>query len=275
MKDILPLLPLSEWEQTRNTLQSYAQVLGAIQLKYAAPQRHWAHAALRPTARGFATDLIQFDHSVFDIYIDCFTGELYLTANKGSRWTLPLRDATQLGLYKRLQSILSSIGVRLDVDESQFNNERPAGYDEEYLQMYLHAMTRIAATMRRFKGTLRERTSPVQLFPHHFDLAMLWFSGNTVPGTDPQDEDNADEQMNFGFSTGDGAIPEPYIYITAYPKPEGFDSISLPADAYLHTEGFTAAILPYQALASTDEPEDKLLDFFQTVQSAGKALMFK
>ena len=43
---------------------------------------------------------------------------------------------------------------------------------------------------------------PVVLWPHHFGLAVLWFSGHPAPDQDPANAEYADEQMNFGFSTG-------------------------------------------------------------------------
>jgi hypothetical protein len=102
---------------------------------------------------------------------------------------------------------------------------------------------------------------------------MLWFSGRLIPGVDPADEENADEQMNFGFTPGDGGIPEPYFYVTAYPRPDGLLDTPLPADAVWHTAGFTGAVMPYQALVGAEQPDQKLLTFLRTVQQAGAKLM--
>jgi hypothetical protein len=113
----------------------------------------------------------------------------------------------------------------------------------------------------------------VQLWPHHLDLALLWFSGRLAPGQDPANEEYADEQMNFGFSRGDDGIPESYFYATAYPTPASLTDITLPGDAYWHTEGFTGAILPYQALVEADAPAEALLTYLRTVQQAGASLM--
>jgi hypothetical protein len=102
---------------------------------------------------------------------------------------------------------------------------------------------------------------------------MNWFSGRLVPGMDPADEESADEQMNFGFVTGDGSIPDAYFYVTAYPAPEGWTRLPLPEGAYWHTEGWTGALLPYAALAASDRPKALLLDYLRVVQAHGKRLM--
>ncbi len=57
---------------------------------------------------------------------------------------------------------------------------------------------------------------------------MYWFSGRLVHNIDTNDENQTDEQMSFGFSTGDKKIPRPYFYAIAYPTPHGFIGSTLP-----------------------------------------------
>ena len=113
----------------------------------------------------------------------------------------------------------------------------------------------------------------MQVFPHHFDLSLNWFSGRLVPGVDPDEEESADEQMNFGFVTGDASISEAYIYATAYPEPHGILEVALPDGAYWHTEGFTGAILPYGEFVGADDASSRLLEFLRTVREGVANLM--
>jgi hypothetical protein len=113
----------------------------------------------------------------------------------------------------------------------------------------------------------------VQLWPHHFDLALLWLSGRRVPGQDPNDPEYADEQMNFGFSAGDEGIAEPYFYATAYPTPAQWTEQPLPEGARWHTAGWTGAILPYVALTEASDPQVLLLDFLRTAHWGGAQFM--
>jgi hypothetical protein len=105
------------------------------------------------------------------------------------------------------------------------------------------------------------------------DLSMNWFSGRRVPGVDPDDAENADEQLNFGFVTGDQSVSDAYFYITAYPAPDGWPDLSLPAGAYWHTEGWTGAVLPYAAVAASDRPAERLLGFQQKLLDHARRLM--
>ena len=99
------------------------------------------------------------------------------------------------------------------------------------------------------------------------------FSGRLVPGQDPDVPDSADEQMNFGFSTGDEVIPEPYVYITAYPLPEGLSKASLPEGAYWHTDSWQGAVFKYEQLVNAEKPYEMLLNFLTGVYQSGADLM--
>jgi hypothetical protein len=79
--------------------------------------------------------------------------------------------------------------------------------------------------------------------------------------------------MNFGFVTGDSSIPDAYFYVTAYPAPDNWMELALPENAYWHTEGWTGAILPYIAILEAEHPDERLIDYLQTLQTHGSTLM--
>lgn len=116
-----------------------------------------------------------------------------------------------------------------DLDRSACQDTRSLAYDPAAAHQLWQVLSQVDLALKAFRATLRQETSPVQLWPHHFDLAMLWFSGRPVPDQDRDQEKWADEQMNYGFSTGDAGIPEPYFYATAYPSPAGLTEAQLPA----------------------------------------------
>ena len=103
---------------------------------------------------------------------------------------------------------LASFGIEPSIDQSLFTSTRSGAYDTASVSRFWQALTQIDTIFKQFRGELRQETGPVQLWPHHFDLAMLWFSGRLVPGQDPDNEEYADEQMNFGFVPGDDGLPD-------------------------------------------------------------------
>jgi hypothetical protein len=84
---------------------------------------------------------------------------------------------------------------------------------------------------------------------------------------------DADEQMNFGFSTGDGGIPEPYFYATAYPLPAALPGAPLPEGVVWHNQGWQGAVLRYAALVEDTNAGERLVNYWRVVQQAGMALM--
>jgi hypothetical protein len=53
-----PALPLAAWQDTRDTLQLYTQVVGKVRRTNAPMQNHWWNVTLYPTARGLTTSLM-------------------------------------------------------------------------------------------------------------------------------------------------------------------------------------------------------------------------
>ena len=79
-------------------------------------------------------------------------------------------------------------------------------------------------------------------------------------------------QLAIGFSTGDQTIPEPYLYLTAYPEPDGFTKLALPEAAYWQAEGFSGAILPYAALQASNDAET-LFQAYTNVLNSTRSLL--
>ena len=133
-----------------------------------------------------------------------------------------------------------------------------------------YAWSSVTAAMEEFRSGIREETSPIQLWPHHFDLTMTWLPGEKVPGQDPENEEYADKQMGFGFVLGDETVPEPYFYVTAYPLPDAFPTLPLPTGRAWQTIGFNGAVLPYRLLNDSSDPRGYLLDLWRGLLSAGQ-----
>ena len=76
------------------------------------------------------------------------------------------------------------------------------------------------------------------------------------------------ECASFGFWPGGGIVPDPAFYAYAYPEPSSFsDSPVHPADAsYVRDLG--EFVLPYEAVRTASDPENMILDFFQSVYDA-------
>lgn len=274
-----PPFKLADWQPTRDTVQGYSKLLGKIRRALAPFEEHWFHVSLRIGETGLTTtdipygeDSFHADHT-FAMTLDFMAHKLNINSSRRLQLEIPLTGQSLKAFHDAVMDGLKTLGVAVEMDHSLFVDETPGVYDAAAISAYWQAIRQIHEVFQQFKMGLAGETGPVQLWPHHFDLAMLWFSGRQVPGVDPHNREYADEQMNFGFSTGDESIPDGYFYITAYPLPEGFVGSMLSEGAYWHTAGFTGAMMPYAELVGVDNPQQKLRNFLHIVQARGAILM--
>ena len=268
-----PPLPLAAWQSTRDTISQYAQVIGKIRRALTPHQKHWWHVSLRTSATGFTTTPIPSGDQTFELLLDFTHHRLLVVSSHGQRRDFPLTGQSVLAFKNQTMEILAELGIYPEIDHELFSSDTAGTYDQTAVAAYWQALSQIDAVLKEFRHSLRGESSPVQLWPHHFDLGVNWFSGRLIPDQDPDDPELSDEQMNFGFSTGDAGIPNPYFYVTAYPTPEGWIDTKLPAGAYWQPEGWTGAVLPYAEVAGSDDGKALLLNFLKLLQKAGSDLM--
>ncbi|MCG8057473.1 MAG: DUF5996 family protein [Candidatus Thiodiazotropha endolucinida] len=274
MSVTLPSLTLVDWLQTRDAIHQYARIMGKIRGFYMPKAKHWWHITLTVNAHGLTTTPFPVSGRNLEMQLDLISHQLSIYSDSGWHCAIPLKGNSAAGMRQQITQLLATQGIELDEQRlGAFDDENILTYDADAADDFRRALCWIDVVFRTFKGGLRQETSPVQLFPHHLDIAMNWFSGRLVPGVDPDDEENADEQMNFGFVSGDASIDEAYFYVTAYPMPENWSDLALPEGAYWHSEGWVGAILPYARLLEANDPQVTLLEFLQQVQGHGAALM--
>jgi hypothetical protein len=270
----LPSLRLdASWQPTRDALHAYARVLGGIRQALTPKQRHWAHACLFVSAEGLTTSPIPLGaRDAFELIMALRDPYVGVIRSSGERQRIPLSGQSATELYDAIQRLIAPLAGRLELAPELLGTQVHA-LDPEAVARFGEALTQTDLVFKRFAGELRRGATSVQFWPHNFDLAVMWLSGRAVPGVDEDDEDNGDERMNFGLSTGDASIPEPYYYATAYPLPAELPMTDLPPGARWHTTGWQGAVLPYEALMDTEDPSGRLLEFLKYTQAAGRRLM--
>jgi hypothetical protein len=100
----------------------------------------------------------------------------------------------------------------------------------------------------RAEASAAEDATRVQLWPEHFDLAMVL--GDVSAGA----------RASYGLSPGDEQHPEPYVYVGPLVEPE-------PGELWQAT-GFTGAELAYADLAAAADQRPAALEFLRTRAAA-------
>ncbi len=273
---IFPSIDIDMIAETRDALHAYVRVPGDC-LKSSRPKRkHWWHASLRPSLTGLTTGVIHADID-FEIELDFRSSKMHLRTATGEVHSELLKGQPMYQLMDVIRDFLRATGIKRDLSDHDYpdpeNTRQFDKYSEEQANLIGRVFSSVAATMRRFRAEISEESSPVQIWPHHFDLSMLWLPGEKVPDQDPKNEEYADKQMNFGFVFGDDSIPEPYFYVTAYPLPEALSQVALPAGTNWQSIPFQGAVLRYESLTGIDEPDIYLLELWRVLLNAGRTHM--
>jgi hypothetical protein len=281
-ESVFPALPLEEWENTKETLHRYAQIVGKVRLGCCAPLNHWWNVTLYVSSRGLSTGPNPYGEMSFQVDFDFVAHELKVYTSEGGAYSFPLDDGLSVAdLYKKLFSGLRTLGIELAINTNPFHiggepldeDTQHASYDKEYVGRYWRTLVQVDQVFKEFSGRFNGKQSPVQLFWHSFDLALNRFSGRRAPEREGADrvtrEAYSHEVISFGFWPGDQNLRTPAFYSYTAPEPEGLTDEALrPEVAFWAPEG-GMALLMYDDLRRMDSPKSTILEFLENAYQAG------
>lgn len=269
-----PELDSVEIIETRDAMHTYARILGDCLKACRSKRKHWWHASLRPSLNGLSTGIVRATNDV-ELEVD-FHEPALLMRSTGGEFDIKLSGQPAGEVATLVAEFLKTNGVDVDTATQIAAADRGvafAGFSPQHAAAMGETLRSVATALEEFRASVAEETSPVQLWPHHFDLSMIWLPGEKIEGQDPENEEYSDKQMNFGFAFGDEGIPEPYFYVTAYPAPDEMADVKLPAGALWKTGGFTGAVVSYQDVAESGDGIGYLQDLWTILLLAGRKHM--
>ena len=279
---VLPPLALDEWEDTKETLHRYCQIVGKVRMGLSPFRNHWWHVTLYVNARGLSTGPIPYESETFEIYFDLLDNRLGVATSSGGEVSFALDDLSVAGFYRSLFEGLRWLGIDTAINAKPFDLDDEQTLDEdtvhcvcdrEYVRRYHQILLWVGGVFEEFAGRFGGKTSPVQLYWHSFDLALTRFSSKQVPLPEHTDsvtrEAYSHEVISFGFWPGDAGVREPAFYSYTAPEPEGLTEHPLsPPSARWLPEGGTA-FLTYEEVRKSDYPKETLLGFMESAYEAG------
>src|SRR5215208_2790857 len=139
-----PALPLSEWNDTRDTLHRWLQIVGKTRLALAVPVNHYWHVTLYPTAKGLTTSPMPYEGGLLDVELDFIDHTLTFRSSDGSSRRMKLEPRTVADFYDEYISHLRSIGARLEIRPvpSEMEDELPFLEDQQHQSYDPEAVSR-------------------------------------------------------------------------------------------------------------------------------------
>jgi hypothetical protein len=285
--DLLPRLPLEEWQATKDTLHLWAQIVGKTRHALMPMRNHWWNVTLYPSARGLTTRRMPVDAHNLEIEIDLIDHRMWARTTDSDA-SFDLHDGLSVAeFHRRLGEVLDGLGVHVAIRAEPFGvptttpfaaDHDHDSYDPDAVARFLRVVQWSADVLEQFAGWYCGKSSPVQLFWHSFDLATSRFSGKRAelpPGVDPVTaEAYSHEVISFGFWAGDRANPFPAYYSYTAPEPASLaQQVLLPPQATWEAQANgSLAILRYDDVRNAQDPKAALLDFFQSAYEAGASL---
>ena len=281
-----PSIPLAGWQDTRDTLHLYTQVVGKIRLAREPLVNHWWNVTLYVTARGFTTSLMPDSNGrAFQIDFDFLAHHLDIVTVDGASRSLALEDRPVAEFYRAVGEMLDDLGLTTAIwpvpveipGAIPFAEDRVhARYDRDAVGRFWRALVEMQRVLDIFRGRFVGKASPVHLFWGSLDLAYTRFSGRPAPphpggapncGPRVMWEAYSHEVSSCGYWPG-APGEEGVFYAYAYPEPSGYrDAVVEPAAARWD-DGLGEFVLPYELVRTAADPDGMLLGFLQSTYEA-------
>lgn len=252
---------------TRKTLHLYAHAMGVIPRAHAIAHPKWWHISLKVRPDGLVTDSIPLPGSgICYLRMDLHTHMIILAASDGRAQTFDMRTGmtgTEMG--NAIINAVAGLGLTSDYNRQRFESDEPREYEAEVVGRYFTALVNADQTFKKHLARVDGNTSPIQVWPHGFDLSGEWFGTRVVTAEEHGETKEHPSQINIGFYPGNNN-DESYFYSNPFPfEADQLLDKPLPPGARWFTESWQGTLLPYKELINDLDPETRLLDYAKAV----------
>jgi Family of unknown function (DUF5996) len=281
-----PSIPVADWQDTRDTLQLYTQVVGKVRLVNEPLNNHWWNTTLYVTARGLTTSLMPHPTGpAFQVDFDFLDHRLDITTVAGTERWLPLEPIAVADFYAAVMALLDELHVGTAIwpmpveiaGAMRFEDDRlHSSYDPDAVWRFWRALVEMERVFKTFRTRFVGKSSPVHLFFGALDLALTRFSGRTAPphpggapncGPHVMWEAYSHEVSSCGYWPGPPG-DEGVFYAYAYPEPPGYRDAPVEPAGARWDDDLSEFVLPYELVRTAPDPDAVLLDFLQSTYEA-------
>lgn len=234
----MDLPALANWEATRAALHQIAVVIGAVRVACAESLPNDLHFSLDVSAGGFSTAEMRCGGV---LHFDLETLRLAFKRGGCPVFSLDVTGHSQQSLMRRLLGTFGDCGYAVQPSMKRVTGETTLVLDRAQVMAYRSTLDAVLVALARFRSRLSGQVTPLVLWPHHFDLAFIWFATGGM-------DEHSDAHVAYGFAPFSPGLDRPYIYAYAWSKSTGYLNLPLVAPAQAISEGYTGLYAAYDAL---------------------------
>jgi hypothetical protein len=287
-QDGWPALPVAGWQDTRDTLHLWTQVVGKVRLALAPPVNHWWQVPLYVTARGLTTSLMPHPSGLgVEVVLDLTGHELLVQTTDGAARRMALEPRSVADFHQEFRSCLRALGVDVPINRTPVEVAEAIPFDEDHthdsydadaVHRFWTSLVSGHRVLGEFRSRFRGKASPVHFFWGAFDLATTRFSGRAAaphPGGVPNCPDwvmteaYSEEVSSCGYWPGGAS--EGVFYAYAYPEPPGYRQSAVEPAAAAFDETLGEFVLPYADVRAAADPDAYLFRFLTSTHDAAVA----
>jgi hypothetical protein len=263
----------------------WTQVVGKVKLGLTPFLNDWWNVTLRVSGRGLTTSLIPIGRRVFEVRFDFVEHRLTIDVSDGRSRSMQLAARSVADFYQEFAANLAALEIDVHInshpvevdDGIPFEQDRVhADYDADYVNRWWRVLVGVNRVMDRYRTTFVGKSSPVQFWWGSFDLATSRYSGRRAPQREWPTRWMAlaarDEQALAGFWPGNQRHPEAAFVAYTHPEPAGCRTSTIQPDAAFFHPELAEFVLPYAHVREAQDPEQMILDFYQSTYAVGATL---
>src|SRR5687768_4672293 len=136
-----PALPVGAWEDTRDTLHMWTQVVGKVRLALAPPMNHWWHVTLYVSSRGLTTSVMPHGDRGLEIEFDFRRHVLDIRTTDGGERHVRLEPRSVADFYAETMAGLAELDIAVTISPRPVevpvaipfaDDDTHASYDADY-----------------------------------------------------------------------------------------------------------------------------------------------
>jgi hypothetical protein len=284
-----PALRVADWQDTRDTLHLWSQVVGKVKLARTPLVNHWWNVTFLVTDRGLTTGAMPGGPAgAFQMDLDLVDHRLRIGRADGVEAAVALEPRSVADFHAEVVARLDALDLATPIwampveipDAIPFTDDHEhASYDPAAVEVFHRSLLDVDRTFHRFRAGFLGKCSPVHFFWGAFDHAVTRFSGRTAPphpggapncGPHVMHEAYSHEVSSAGFWPG--GTDEGTLYSYAYPEPAGYAEWDDLPDGARYDADLGEFVLPYATIRAASDPDGLVADFLQRTYVAAADL---